>query len=157
MSFKATLSLTIKRALTAPPKDAAGNISPSGSFSTEKQAFEAECEANVVTKNGNVTIEWEDLDGRENSVTFGKNDPGLVTMNKTTPVGGNLIMVFEKGVRHLSISSFAGESIDIMTGCTAMSNTIMKNGKLSIKYFVEIHGFRAETTELRMTVRKRRE
>ncbi|MCQ2427865.1 MAG: hypothetical protein MJ137_05630 [Clostridia bacterium] len=157
MGFEATVKLRIKRELVAPPKDTEkAAVSGEGFFGTETQTLEAGSEASVKVRNGIVTVSWEEPDGKDTSVSFDRNDPGLITVSKGLKDAGGVIMVFEKGVRHLTVSTIDGESIDLITGCTEMNNNIMKTGVLYMKYFVEIHGFRCETTEFRMTVRKRK-
>lgn len=150
MSFPVTMKLTVRRSVVPRP-----DFSPAGFFAApEKEALEIFSEGRVSVRSGSLCLSWSDADGRKNSLIFPKEDPGLVTFRRSFPGDGEIVYVFEKGVRHISISSLGGENIDLITGCTELENDLIGKGRLKVRYFVEIHGFRCETSEIRMSVRR---
>ena len=150
MSFPVTVRLSVRRSVAPRPDFSAADLFRA----PEKETLEIFSEGRVSVRSGSLHVVWQDADGRENSIIFPKEDPGLVTFKRSFPGAGEIVYVFEKGVRHISISSLGGENIDLITGCTELENTLIGNGRLRIRYFIEIHGFRCETSEIRLAVRR---
>lgn len=88
--------------------------------------------------------------GASTSISFGKDDPGLITMTRTGSVKTSL--VFEKGRRHTCCYQTPVMPFEVCVYTTKVENAIEKDGTLTLFYTVELRGAAAEKTTLTLSL-----
>ena len=120
---------------------------------TEKAVVSAD--GIITSRLGQVKLTYAAPGGIVSSLIYSKNDPGLVTMIKSVGnVSGKLLMVFERGVRHVCANHVEGDCFEIITYASLLDNRLDSDGTFSIDYIVEIHGVRVERTSLKLSVKR---
>lgn len=90
------------------------------------------------------------MEGSTTSVSFQKNDPGLITMLRDGAV--KTALIFERGQRHLCVYQTQIMPFEVGVYTKKVHNGIEKEGVLEMDYTVEIRGAQAERTRFQMRV-----
>ena len=94
---------------------------------------------------------FEGIDDAHSTLIFDIGHRGLVTLLRS----GNIraALVFEQGKRHICVYRTPFAPFEICIHTVSVRNRLTeKGGTLSLEYYTEIHGVRAEHTKLKFTV-----
>lgn len=129
-------------------------------FESDKDTAEPEIlEINTVGKitceNERITISYEEseatgMEGSLTSLTFLKNEPGIVTMTRNGIVSATL--VFEEGKRHHCIYKTPFMPFEVCIHTKKVVNLLDFGNTLELDYIVEIRGAKAERTKFKMQI-----
>lgn len=84
------------------------------------------------------------------TISFQKNDPGLVTMTRDGEV--RTALCFEEGRRHISVYQTPYMPFEVAVKTKRVKNRIVENGTLHLDYTVELKGANAEHTDFSLTL-----
>ena len=90
------------------------------------------------------------MEGSTTSVSFQKNDPGVISMLRDGAV--KTALIFEQGQRHLCVYQTPIMPFEVGVYTKKVHNGIEKEGVLEMDYTVEIRGAQAERTKFQMRV-----
>ncbi len=102
-----------------------------------------------------VSISYEEgeLSGMKGSTTtlsFTKNEPGLLSMTRTGAV--RTALLFECGRRHTCIYNTPLMPFEVCVATRKVQNEIETGGTLYLDYLVELRGAEAEHTKFKLTI-----
>ena len=105
-------------------------------------------------KNGRITLKFNTTNDRENEISFSKSEPNLISFRRGETTFQDPVTVFlEEGKRHRCISrSEKGERVEFTTKTELLENRLLKSGKMSINYSIEVCGVRVEHTSIKLSV-----
>lgn len=105
-------------------------------------------------KDGRITLKFKSTNDRENEISFSKSEPSLVTFRRGETSFQEPVTVFlEEGKRHRCISKAAnGERVEFTTRTDVLENRLLKSGKMTLEYSIEVCGVRVEYTNIRLSV-----
>ena len=106
------------------------------------------------SKDGRITLKFKSTNDRDNEISFSKSEPDLISFRRgETSFQEPVIVFLEEGKRHRCINKGAGgERIEFTTGTERLENKLLKSGKMTISYFIEVCGVRVESTEIKISV-----
>jgi uncharacterized beta-barrel protein YwiB (DUF1934 family) len=131
-------------------------IPEEAAFPTEEpQKTEMTVDASYHDDGRRVCIRYKEseltgMEGSTASVSFQKNDPGVISMLRDGAV--KTALVFEMGQRHLCIYQTPIMPFEVGVFTKKVHNGIEKDGVLQMDYTVEIRGAQAERTHLELCV-----
>ncbi len=92
------------------------------------------------------------MEGSTTTISFSKDDPGVVTMLRCGSVSTALI--FEEGKRHLCAYDTGVVPFELCVFTKSVKNRITEaGGRLELQYLVEIRGAKAEQTQCVLEIR----
>ena len=105
-------------------------------------------------KNGRITLKFNSTNNRENEISFSKSEPNLISFRRGETTFQEPVVVFlEEGKRHRCISKGAGgERIEFTTKTDTLENRLLKSGKMTLEYSIEVCGVRVEYTKMKLSV-----
>ncbi len=105
-------------------------------------------------KDGRITLKFRSTNGRENEISFSKSEPDLISFRRGETTFQEPVTVFlEEGKRHRCISKAAnGERVEFTTRTNLLENRLLKSGKMTLEYSIEVCGVRVEYTSMRLSV-----
>ena len=112
-------------------------------------------EGNYLDNGTRVSITYKEseltgLEGSVATVSFQKNDPGVISMLRSGSV--KTALVFERGRRHHCVYQTPIMPFEVGVYTKKVHNGIEKEGVLEMDYTVEIRGAQAERTKFQMRV-----
>ncbi len=129
-------------------------------FESDKSSAEPEIlEINTVGKisceDERITVSYEEseatgMEGSLTSLTFLKNEPGVITMMRSGIVSATL--VFEEGKRHHCIYKTPFMPFEVCIHTKKVVNLLTVGNTLELDYIVEIRGAKAERTKFKMQI-----
>lgn len=94
---------------------------------------------------------FEGVDDARSTLIFDTGNRGLVTLLRSGSIRAAL--VFEQGKRHICVYRTPYAPFEICINTVSVRNRLTeKGGTLSLDYYTEVHGVRAEHTKLKFTV-----
>ena len=105
-------------------------------------------------KDGRITLKFKSTNDRENEISFSKSEPKLISFRRGETSFQEPVTVFlEEGNRHRCISRAAnGERVEFTTQTNLLENRLLKSGKMTLEYSIEVCGVRVEYTSMRLSV-----
>lgn len=105
-------------------------------------------------KNGRIILKFKSTNSRENEISFSKSDPALISFRRGETSHQDPVTVFlEEGMRHRCINKGAGgERVEFTTKTDTLENRLLKSGKMTIEYSIEVCGVRVEYTKMKLSV-----
>ncbi len=105
-------------------------------------------------KDGRITLKFKSTNDRENEISFSKSEPNLISFRRGETTFQEPVTVFlEEGKRHRCISRSAnGERVEFTTRTDILENRLLKSGKMTLEYSIEVCGVRVEYTNIRLSV-----
>lgn len=119
------------------------------------ERLEITAEANYHDDGTRISITYHESEmtgmaGAVTSISFNKNDTGLVSMLRHGTV--KTAMVFETGKRHLCVYETPVMPFEVCILTSKVINAIESEGTLTLDYTVELRGAVAEQTHLHLRV-----
>ena len=104
-------------------------------------------------KDGRITLKFTSTNGRENEISFSRSEPGLISFRRGETSFQDPVTVFlEEGKRHRCITKGAGgERVEFTTRTEILENRLLKSGKMTIEYSIEVCGVQVEHTSMRLS------
>ena len=90
------------------------------------------------------------LEGSEAILSFFKNEPGAVSLQRTGSV--KTLLCFEAGKRHSCVYQTAIMPFDVCLVCNSVQNKLEQEGELCLDYVVEVRGGAPERVQMRVTL-----
>lgn len=154
MQYNVIVKAEMSRAL---PKNAAIDIStPVGMLVSEIFAQKTKIVSEGVLrsgKNGRIILSFKGEEGGEIRVSFSKKEPSLVALERGDLIGVPSVLFLEKDVRRRCIGKAPnGSKLEFTVITSALENNLLKSGRMSIDYAVEICGVRAENSHISLNV-----
>ena len=105
-------------------------------------------------KDGRISLKFESTNNRKNEISFAKSDPGLITFRRGETSFQEPVTVFlEEGKRHRCINKGpAGVRVEFTTRTDILENRLLKSGKMTIEYSIEVCGVQVESTNIKLSV-----
>lgn len=133
---------------TPPPEEAANPLEA-------PQKTEMITDASYHDDGHRVCIRYKEselsgMEGSTASVSFQKNEPGVITMLRDGSV--KTALIFEERQRHLCVYQTQIMPFEVGVFTKKVHNGIEKDGILQMDYTVEIRGAQAERTHLELRV-----
>ena len=106
------------------------------------------------SKDGRIALKFKSTNNRDNEISFSKTDPALITFRRGETSFQEPVTVFlEEGKRHRCINKGAhGERVEFTTKTEQLENRLLKSGKMTISYSIEVCGVRVESTKIKICV-----
>ena len=139
-------------------EESKGKPSPSGEATAEPAAperMEMMLEGSYRDDGERVTITYKEselsgMEGATTTLSYHKNNPGLVTMLRDGSV--RTALVFEEGCRHFSVYQTAIMPFEVCIFTKKVCNGLENEGKLHLDYTVELRGAQAEENDFTLTL-----
>ena len=90
------------------------------------------------------------LEGSEAILSFFKNEPGAVSLQRTGSV--KTLLCFEAGKRHSCVYQTQIMPFDVCLWCRGVQNRLEQEGKLCLDYEVEVRGGTPERVQMTVTL-----
>ncbi len=121
----------------------------------EWQKYEMSMEGRYHDDGIRVAISYEEgeLSGMEGSrvtISFQKNEPGVITMLRTGSV--KTALIFEAGRNHQCVYQTQFAPFDVCVHTDKVQNGLEREGTLYLDYAVELKGADAERTKMTLTL-----
>ncbi len=154
MQYNVIVKAEMSRAL---PKNAAIDIStPMGMLVSEIFAKKTTIISEGVLrsgKNGRIILSFNGEDDGEIRISFSKKEPALVALERGDMIGAPSVLFLEKGIRRRCIGKAPdGSKLEFTVLTSTLENNLLKSGKMTIDYAVEICGVRAENSHISLNV-----
>ena len=94
--------------------------------------------------------ELSGMEGSSTTVSFRKNEAGVISMMRNGTV--KTALIFEEGRRHLCYYQTPIMPFEVCVYTKRVENTLDADGQLILDYSVELRGAATEATHLKMTV-----
>ena len=123
----------------------------------EKNTFEMVANGFLTLTDERVEVEYNEteltgMDGSTTTISFARNDPGVVTMLRCGTV--STALVFEEEKRHLCAYDTGVLPFELCIYTKSVKNGITEaGGRLELQYLVEIRGAKAEQTKCVVEIR----
>lgn len=105
-------------------------------------------------RDGRITLRYKSTNDRESIISFSKKEPGLVALTRGDNSLGQSVTVFlEEGTRRRCIGKGPGdEHIEYTVRALRVDNRLLKSGKLTLEYAIDVCGVCAENTKMTIAV-----
>lgn len=154
MQYNVIVKAEMSRAL--PKNDAIDISTPMGMLVSEIFAQKTKIVSEGVLrsgKNGRIILSFKGEEGGEIRVSFSKKEPSLVALERGDLIGVPSVLFLEKDVRRRCIGKAPnGSKLEFTVITSALENNLLKSGRMSIDYAVEICGVRAENSHISLNV-----
>lgn len=154
MQYNVIVKAEMSRAL--PKNDAIDISTPVGMLVSEIFAQKTKIVSEGVLrsgKNGRIILSFNGEDGGEIRISFSKKEPSLVALERGDLIGVPSVLFLEKDVRRRCIGKAPnGSKLEFTVITRALENNLLKSGRMSIDYAVEICGVRAENSHISLNV-----
>lgn len=154
MQYNVIVKAEMSRAL--PKNDAIDISTPMGMLVSEIFAQKTKIVSEGVLrsgKNGRIILSFKGEEGGEIRVSFSKKEPSLVALERGDLIGVPSVLFLEKGVRRRCIGKAPnGSKLEFTVITSALENNLLKSGRMSIDYAVEVCGVRAENSHISLNV-----
>lgn len=90
------------------------------------------------------------MEGSKTSISYDKNDTGIITMVREGTV--STALVFEQGKRHHCVYKTPYMPFQICVHTLSIENKLDDEGRIYIDYIIEIRGAKAERTKLELKI-----
>ncbi len=150
MSIKKDIRITVHSEQTILQNELFENAQP------QHEVLESSNLGTLTYDRGKYTLVYNESDasGMKGSVTtlrFDENKRGELTMSRTGT--SKLSLIFSEGMRYNTTYDTGVIPINMTMNTYLLKNDITEDGgKLSIVYFIEMHGMCKEETKLKITV-----
>ena len=157
MNYDVTISAEIKQTLTNAstldaPQELKKLLSSAAAFTSQVSVFsEGKLKS---TRDGRIKLIFKSTNGRSNEISFERNDPSLILLCRgECDIQEKVTVFLEEGKRRRCVAKGpGGERIEYIVYAGKVDNRLLKSGKLTLEYVIEVCGIRAEATKMELTV-----
>lgn len=156
MNYDVNVTADIKQTLTnASALDAPSEVKKllnAAAFTNQVKVFsEGKLRS---TREGRIKLTFNSANGRENEISFARSEPGLVALRRGENEFQEAVTVFlEEGERRRCIAKGpTGERIEFTVFASRVENRLLRSGKMTLDYVIEVCGIRAEEMQMTLTV-----
>ena len=126
-----------------------------GEVKEEKEHLELTMEGRCFDDGARFSVTYKEseltgMEGATTSLSFLKNEPGLITMTRTGTM--RTALVFEAGRRHLCVYETPLSPFEVSVHTKKVTNHLLQDGTLTLDYAVELRGANAEQTHFSLSL-----
>lgn len=104
-------------------------------------------------KGGRIALCFKGDNRKNIKISFSKKDASLVALEGDDTLGMPAVFFLEQGVRHRSVCKAPdGSKIEFTVLTHKLDNNLLRSGRMTIDYSVDICGVRAESTHISLSV-----
>ncbi len=105
-------------------------------------------------RDGRINLLFRGAEHRENKISFSKKEPGLIALTRGETLFQEAVTIFlEEGTRRRCIGKDpSGGHMEYTVRTMKVDNKLLKSGKLTLEYAIDVCGICAELTRMNISV-----